>query len=227
MQIDDVAVLVAEQLDLDVARIDDEFLDEHAVVAERRFGFRLRAGKTFGDFGFGPGDAHALAAAAGGGLDHHRIADLVGDLHRLLVVGDDAEMAGHGRDLGGRGGLLGFDLVAHGGNGLGVRTDKDDAGGFQRLREGLALGQEAVARVDGLGAALLAGGDDFLDHQITLGCGRRANQDGGIGHLDMQRVLVGLRIDGDRLNSHFSRGLDDPAGNFAAIGNQDALEHGR
>ncbi len=25
-------------------------------------------------------DAHALAAAAGGGLDHHGIADLVGDL---------------------------------------------------------------------------------------------------------------------------------------------------
>ena len=35
-EVDDVAVLVAEHLDLDVARIDDELLDEDAVVAERR-----------------------------------------------------------------------------------------------------------------------------------------------------------------------------------------------
>ena len=34
-EIDHVAVLVAEHLDFDMARIDDEFLDEDAVVAER------------------------------------------------------------------------------------------------------------------------------------------------------------------------------------------------
>ena len=33
-EIDDVAVLVAEHLDFDVARIGDEFLDENAIVAE-------------------------------------------------------------------------------------------------------------------------------------------------------------------------------------------------
>jgi hypothetical protein len=38
----DVAVLVAEHLDLDMARIDDEFLDEDAIVAEG--GFRLGLG---------------------------------------------------------------------------------------------------------------------------------------------------------------------------------------
>ena len=41
-EIDDVAVLVAQHLDFDVARIGDEFLDEDAIVAETRF--RLRAG---------------------------------------------------------------------------------------------------------------------------------------------------------------------------------------
>ena len=63
------------------------------------------------------GDAHALAAAAGRGLDHHRIADLVGDRHRLLRPLDHAEIARHGRDLGGGGRLLRFDLVAHRGDG--------------------------------------------------------------------------------------------------------------
>ena len=41
----------------------------------------------------------------------------------------------------------------------------------------------------------------------------------------MQRVAVGVGIDGDRLDPHLARGLDDPAGDFAAIGNQDTLEH--
>ena len=80
-EMDDVAVLVAEHLDFDVARIDDEFLDEHAVVAERRSSPpSARARKPSATSALRVRDAHALAAAAGRGLDHHRIADLVGDL---------------------------------------------------------------------------------------------------------------------------------------------------
>ena len=45
-EIDDVAVLVAEHLDLDVARIDDELLDEHAVVAERGLRLRLASARS-------------------------------------------------------------------------------------------------------------------------------------------------------------------------------------
>ena len=33
-KMDDIAVLVAENLNFDMARIDDEFLDEHALVTE-------------------------------------------------------------------------------------------------------------------------------------------------------------------------------------------------
>ena len=102
-EIDDIAVLVAENLDFDVARIGDELLDEHAVVAEARLRLGASARKSFLDLGAAVGDAHTLAAAARRRLDHHRIADLVGDLFGLLVVLDHAEKAGHGRDLGGGG----------------------------------------------------------------------------------------------------------------------------
>ena len=226
-EINDVAVLVAQHLDLDVARIGDEFLDEHAVVAEGGLRLRLRAREAFHHLGFGIGNAHALAAAAGGSLDHHRIADVVGDLHRLDFVGDDAEMAGHGGDVCGGRRFFGLDLVAHGGNGLGIRPDKDDAGSFQRLGEGLALGQEAVAGMHCLGARRLAGRHYLVDQQVALGRLGRADGDSGIGHLDMQGVLVGLGKDRDGLDPHAAGGLDDPAGDFAAIGNQDALEHAR
>ena len=75
------------------------------------------------------------------------------------------------------------------------------------------------------GAARFAGGDDLVDHQITFRRLRRSDSDGGVGHRHMQRVLVGVGKDGDGLDPHFARGLDDPAGNFAAIGNQNTLEH--
>ena len=64
-EIDDVAVFVAQHLDLDMARIDNEFLYEHPVVAERGFRLRAGAGETFRHLAAGVGDPHALSAAAG------------------------------------------------------------------------------------------------------------------------------------------------------------------
>src|SRR5690606_8357690 len=84
VEMDNVAVLVAEYLYLDVPRLIDELLDEDAVVTEGRDGLCAGAFEAFPGFGRVPGDAQALAAAPGRGLDHHRIADRVGDLHRFL-----------------------------------------------------------------------------------------------------------------------------------------------
>ena len=77
----------------------------------------------------------------------------------------------------------------------------------------------------GLGAGFLAGSDNALAHQITFGCRRRADMHRLVGHFDMQRVAVGIGIDGNRRDAHAPGGLDNPAGNFAAIGNQNFLEH--
>src|SRR5262249_61766386 len=46
-----------------------------------------------------------------------------------------------------------------------------------------------------------------------------------IGHLDMERVAVGLGIHGYRGNSHPAGGLDDATGDLAAICDQDFFEH--
>ena len=171
-------------------------------------------------------DPHALAAAAGGSLDHHGIADLVGDLDRMLFVFDDAEMAGHGGDVGFRRGFLRLDLVAHRGDRAGVGADEDDPGLVKRARKGLAFGQEPVAGMHRFRADLAAGLDDLLHHEVAFGRGRRPDQNGIVGHFDVERVTVGLGIDRDRLDPHAAGGLDDPAGDLAAIGDQNSFEHG-
>jgi hypothetical protein len=105
------------------------------------------------------------------------------------------------------------------------RSDEGDVGGLQGLYEAGVLGQEAEARMDRLGAAVLAGLDDFLDHQIALGRRRRADQDRLVGQLDVQRPGVGLGIDRHGLDAHAPRRLDDAAGDLAPVGDQDLVEH--
>jgi hypothetical protein len=39
----------------------------------------------------------------------------------------------------------------------------------------------------------------------------------------MQRIAIGFGIDGDGLDAHLAGGLDDPAGDLAAIGDQNFL----
>ena len=97
----------------------------------------------------------------------------------------------------------------------------------ERMSERRALGKKPVARMDRLGAGRLAGVNDLVDHQIGLSRGGRPYGDRLIGHFDMERVLIGFRIDGDRLDAHAARGLDDAAGDLATVGDEDLLEHRR
>src|SRR5262249_34138290 len=224
-EMDDIAVLVAKHLDFDVPRIGNEFLDKHPIVTETGFRFRASARKIFLNLGLAVGDAHALAAAAGRSLDHHRITDLLGDGDGAFFVFDHAEMAGNRRDLGTRGCFLRLDLVAHRGDRFGIGPDEHDAGFGQRGCEGFPFGKKAIARMDRRRAAGLGGRDDLFDVEIALRSGRRTDGDRFIGHLDMERIAIGVRINCDRRNTHATRRLDDPAGDLAAIGNQDSLEH--
>ncbi|MNJ50669.1 hypothetical protein D3C77_459520 [compost metagenome] len=222
---DDVAVLVAQHLNLDVARVDDELLEEDAVVAEGVQRLGLHGGETLGHVVVRMGDADALAPAPGRGLDHHRIADLARDLHRLVRRFDQAHVTRHGRDARLGGELLGGDLVAHGVDRLGVRPDEGDALGLQPPREPGVFRQEAEARVHGLRPRLLHGVHDLVLDQIGLGGGRRADVNRLVRHLACQRPRVGVGVDDYRLNAHATAGLDDANSDLAAVGDQNFIEH--
>ena len=119
-----------------------------------------------------------------------------------------------------------FDLVAHRRDRAGVGADEDDSSLAQRAGKGLAFAEEPVARMHRFGTGLAAGLDDLLHHEVAFGRRGRPDQHGIVGHFDVERVAIGLGIDGDRLDPHAAGGLDDPAGDLAAIGDQNSFEHG-
>ena len=112
-EVHDGAVCVADDLDLDVARVVDVALEEHRVVAEG--GARLALGARDGleEFGLVAHDAHAAAAAAVARLDQHGPADLVGGFHDGGVVHAGEVSAREHRHAGVLHDLARADLGAH------------------------------------------------------------------------------------------------------------------
>jgi hypothetical protein len=97
-EVDDIAVGVAEDLDLDMAGVGDELLDQDGGVAEGGSGLAAGRGEGGVEVAGVVDAAHALAAAAGDGLDEDGVADergLVGEegvvLVLAVVAGDDGD----------------------------------------------------------------------------------------------------------------------------------------
>jgi hypothetical protein len=220
-----IAVSVAEDLDLDVPRGCDIFLDEHPVIAERSLGLPPRRGKRRREIGLDVDLAHALAAAAGASLDQHRKPDLVclaGKHHQVLRL---AVIARNNRHIGLFHQRLRRVLQPHGADRLGRRPDEDQPGLFDLLDEIRIFREESVTWVDRIGSGAPGRIQDRVDLEIALRRRGAADQHRLIGHLDMQRACIGFGIDRDRGNAHFPRRANDPAGNLAPVGDEDFAEH--
>ncbi len=145
----------------------------------------------------------------------------------MLGVLDLAHVARNSRDLRRRCCLLALDLVAHRRDGFRIWSDEDDAVFLKRNRKRLSLREEAIARMDRLGACRLAGLDNLVHQKIGLRGGRGADVDCLIRHVDVKGIPVGIRVDRHRLDAHLARRLYNAAGNLSAVGNQNFLEHRR
>ena len=208
-EVHDVAVGVPHDLHLDVAAGLDVLLHQDGVVAERRARLALGGGEALGVDGGAAHDTHALAAAAGRGLDQHG----VGEGGRVVV-----EVVGrHDRHPGGDRDLAGGVLAAHRVHHLGAGADQGDAGLGQRPGERRPLGEEAVAGVDEAGAGLAGGGDDLVDVEVGL------HPHGVVGLAHVQRAGVEVGVDRDRAPAQAAGGADHAAGDLAAVGDEEGV----
>ncbi len=209
-----------------MARALDILLDQHMVVAERRGRLALAAGQCIDEVLAALDLAHALATAAGAGLDQHRVADAVGlcaqerGVLLVAVVARGQRHAGLGHQR------LGRALVAHRADGAGRRADEGDAGRRAGIGEVGILGQEAVTGVDRLRAGQACGIEQGITAQVALTCGGRTNVDGFVGQPHVARVAVSIGIHRHGGDAEAAAGGDDATGDFATVGDQDFGEHG-
>ncbi|MCY1344045.1 hypothetical protein D9M69_300730 [compost metagenome] len=221
-----LALAVAEHLHFQVAGALDVLLDEHAGVAEvvlpealdRLEGIRQFLGRA--------AYAHADAATAGGAFQHHRVADLVTGFQCGGEVFQQFGAFQHRHAMLFRecpGGVLEAEYAQL----LRGRADEGDASGLAGFGEGGVFGEEAVAGVNGGGAGLLGDIQNLVDHQVGAGGRAFAKAEGFIGLLDMQAGGVGFGVHRHALDVEGTQGAQDAAGNGAAVGDQEFVEHCR
>ncbi len=223
VEMDGVAVFIADDLDLDVAGVLEELFDVDGTVAERGLGFLSGLLDGGADLVLVAGDAHAAPAAARCGFDDDRVAGFFGDLCGFVLIFDGAFGAREDGDL--RLACHGFagDFVAEEFHGFGRWADEFELAIPADAGEVRVLGEEAVAGVNGVGVHDFGGGDDARDVEVALVGGARADADGGVGEVEVGRAAVGLRIDAADFDAEVSAGADDPQRDLTTVGDKDSL----
>ena len=221
-----VAVAVGHDLEFHVVRILDEALDVDIGTAEAGLGL-VPGGVEGGDkTRFVQRRAHPAAAPAGGGFDHHRETDLLGDLEGLGLGLDDALGAGSHRNAKFRRGGAGLVLVPHHRDDAGGGTDELHVAALAELGEPRIFGKESVARVDRVDIGDLGGREDRLHVQVGVGAFGGPDADGIVGEMDVHRVHIRLGVDRGGAHPEFFGGANDAQGDFAAVRYENVLEHG-
>ena len=216
---------VGENLNFNMARMGEIALDQHTLIAERRQRLALGPGQFGCEISGCVHHAHPLATTAGTRLDQHRIADASGlefQQFRRLVF---AVIAGHQRHARFLHQRLRLALATHRADGGGRRADEHHTGFGAGIGKGRVLGQEAIARMHRLRAGAFAHVQDHIRAQIALPRWCRPDVIGLVGHRHMHGMRVGVGIHCNRRNAEFARRADDPAGDFATVGDKNFAEH--
>ncbi len=201
---------VPEELCLDVPWALEVSLTEDRAVAERALGLASGGRESLLELGGATDDAHAATAAAGGGLDDEREADL---LRRSLGQRWHACLT---RDP------LGSELVATEPKRLRRRTDPRDAGGDDLLGERGALGEEAVAGVDRIGSGLAGGPHVLRSVEIRRDLQRPS------GRPCVERTAVVWRHDRDGLDAEPRARAEDAERDLSTVGDEERADrHGQ
>ena len=149
-QMDDMAVMIGQDLDFDVAGGLQVLFHVDVVVGKHRLGLGAGEIEGLGHGGVVPDHLHAAPAAPGGGLDQDRKTDVLGGYPCVLGVGKRPFGPGHDRDSDVLDGLFGGDFVAHQADVVRRRADEDEFVFLDHGREVGVFGQEPVTRVDGI-----------------------------------------------------------------------------
>ncbi len=160
---------------------------------------------------------HALAPAAGGGLDQQREAHLNGAGGDLLIIQSGGGKPGGQRHAAAGHQLLGLDLVRHGLQCGDLRANQGDARGLQGPGEHRVFGEETVAGVHGRRPAVPGGLHHLVDVKVAVGGRGRAQVERAVGLLHVPGGGVRGRVDGDRVDAQGLEGTNHANGDLTAV----------
>ena len=226
-QVNHMPLSVTCDLHFDMAGLGQETFQQKSFGTEGGFCFAQRAFDVLDQRGFVSDEPLPSPTTAADRLEQHRQAHLAHLLGNLLGIGPRTFGARNHRDAGRHGGLFGAGLVAETFKRFRRRPHEDHAGGFDRTGKIGVFGQKAITGMDRIRAHRLRGGNHRVDFQIALGCRSGADTDRFADLADMQGIGVGLRMHADGNDTAGPRSARDPAGNFAAVGDQKRFDfHG-
>jgi hypothetical protein len=217
-EMDDRAVVVGGDLHLEVARRHDQTLDVEALIAEGspRLGARQRVAET--QLVEVARKLDAAPAPAAGRLEQERKAVLGRERLGLFEGGDLA--ARDDRDAGGDGGRARLQLVPGGGDHLRGRPHEAQPVLTGRGGERRALGEEAVAGVDGVASGPAGRLDHRVDPQVAVGGAGRAEDHGAVGQLGGHRVAIDGRDADHGLDPQLAARAHDAHRDLATVGDE-------
>ena len=224
-EVDHIAVLVREDLELDMARMLDKMLNIHRIIAECHLRLFLRRIEAVLELFRSLRHTHALAAAAERSLHDNRVADLLCYLRSRLCIKDGLRAARYYRNtrIDHRISCLG--LIAQALDDLGFRSDKCYVALFAQFCKSAVLRKKTESRMDSVRSGDHRRADDVLHIQVTLRGRRRPDAHRLIGKLCVQGVSVRLRVDGHCFDPHFPARADDAHGDFTAVCDQYFSNH--
>ncbi|MCY1415335.1 hypothetical protein D9M71_308140 [compost metagenome] len=219
------ALAIAEHLDFQVPSTLDVFFDEHAGIAEVVLPQAFNRFERFAQFLGIAAHAHADTTAPGRALEHDRVADLFGQGQGDVEVFQQLSAFEHGHAVlfgQGAGGVLEAEQAQL----FGRRADEGDAGIFAGFGKSGVLRQEAITGVNRLRTTGLGHAEDLVHGQISVGCSAVTQAMGLVGFKNVPAGGIGFAVDGNALDVQRAQGTQDAAGNGAAVGNQQGIEHG-
>ena len=216
-----VALVVSKALGFDVSGFVEVLLDETFTATERGDGLARRGLELFRDFLAGACDLEPTATTTercldgdGQSVNIHEVEDLLGGLD-----GVQRPRCERGTNL--LGDVACADLVAEAFDRFGSRTDPDDPGIRHGAGEFRVLGEKSVPGVNGVSARAFCGRKNFGNDEVGVGARCAVEADCFVGHFDVLRIDVLIRIDRNGCYSRVFGCANHANGDFSAIGNKD------
>ncbi len=220
---DHVPELVRQALGLDVSRVVQVALDEALAAPEGGHGLADGGVVELGDLLEGACDLQAATASAVGSLDRDRQAVLLSEGHDLVGASDRLSRARHQGRLGPERDVARLDLVPEAVDRRRRGADPDEPRVQDGLGERRVLGEEAVSGVHGVSTGPGRHVEDLGDVEVRRRGGVAPQGVRLVGASHVQRVTVGVGVDGDAGQAGVTAGAHDAYGDLAAVGDQDLL----